>query len=600
MSQLTIKAPSHQYGDQVRSSVDGVMGHYFNVRVANELEVGGVETGIAELSFHKTWKLETRTHHETRTGQLSGQNYQTLSSCQQAVSRICEIIESGFHNGFTHALESFVASSPARATWEQACDLGYYDTVYQYIHSCSTCDGQGRNTCSGCHGRGRSRCGYCSGQGQLSCSTCGGNGQTGSGQQRTFCGGCGGTGRSNCHTCFGSGESQCGSCGGRGEHACSPCDATGYFTERYSIEVKGISALSVTTPDDLGQWQKSYMAAALNGDVEWASLSAACFLDPASVLRSADTYPIGFDIRGTLPFTEARLGLRGTTANAYFVGEKCHVFQLGNLGDAVFGPLVASLTDPQDQHGLSSVLGTPAAEQLLNVRSEPARAEAGVLRRAGVISQDVVTTLLERYQAIRAHMSVSRSSHTLKSWVRKSIKYTVLFLMLIALLDAAYGNYPEWEKTGLNMLSLWGTELPGFLLRVSYGIVLESPLAVKATWLTASIVAYLVAWPLLLSRRKMTKKRFFLGLLVSYLVLAVLYFTFFEFVNVIKVAVPQVPELHQLAAGLIRSLLLLPEAVVVGLLLGMLRLRLRNDAQLKVFVKAVGSKPLLEDLGYRA
>ncbi len=600
MSQLTIKTPSHPYGDQVRTSVDELMDHYFDTRVAHELEVGSVETGVADLRFHKTWKLDTRTHHETLTGQMSGRNFQTLSECQQAVSRTCEQIEGGFHSGFTRALESFVASSPTRATWEQACDLGHHDTVFQYIHSCNTCGGRGRNTCSSCSGQGRTRCTYCSGQGRTSCSSCGGSGQTGTGQHRTFCGGCGGSGRNNCHTCFGSGQSQCSGCSGRGETNCSPCDATGYFTERYGIEVKGISGLRVATPEDLEPWQQSYMNAAVSGDVSWASLSAACFLDPASILRKADSYPVEFEIQGTLPFTEARLGLRGTTTNAYFVGEKCHVFQLGNLGDAVFAPLAQSLTDPQDKDNLKSVLGTLAAEQVLNVRSEPARAEAGVLRLAGIIGQEAVTTLLQRYQAIREQMDVSRSSHTLKSWVRKSIKYTVLFLLLIALVDALYGNYPKWEQIGLGSLALWGHQIPTFLLDMSSRIWLHSSFMVKGVWLLASVVAYLLAWSLLLSRRKMTKKRFFLGILISYLVLLTLYFIFYGVVNMAMQVIPQVPELHQLAAGLVRSLILLPDAVVVGLLVGMLRLRLRNDAQLKAFVKAVGSKPLLEDLGYRA
>lgn len=600
MSQLTIKAPSHQYDDQVRSGVDELMNHYFNTRIASELKVSNVETGIAEIRFHKTWKLDTRTHHETRTGQLSGQNYHSLSDCQQAVSRTCDLIESGFDTTFTSALESFVAGSPTQATWQQTCDLGRHGTVFQHVHSCNTCGGRGSNTCSSCSGQGRCQCNYCYGQGRTSCGTCGGNGQTGSGQYRTYCGSCGGSGRANCHSCFGSGQSQCGNCGGRGEHACSPCDATGYFTERYTINVHGISTLQVTLPADLGQWQRSYMAAAINGDVEWASLSAACFLDATSILRNADAYPIRFEIQGTLPFTEARLGLRGTTSEAYFVGEKCHVFQLGNLGDAVFVPLAESLTDPEDQDSLQTVLGTRAAEQILSARSEPVRAETSVLRRAGIVGQDAVTTLLKRYHAIRTHMNVSRSSHTLMSWVRKSIKYSVVFLLLIGLLDALYGNYPAWEKTGLNRLSLWITDLPGFLLSLSYDLVLEAPLAVKGTWLAACVVAYLVALPLLLSRRKMTKKRFFLGLLVSHLILAVLLFCFNDFINVVNQTAPQLPGLHQLAAGLIRSLLLLPEAIVVGLLLGMLRLRLRNDAQLKKFVTAVGSKPLLEDLGYRA
>lgn len=600
MSQLTVKTPSHQYDDQVRASVDDLMDHYFDTRVANELEVGAVSTGTAELSFHKTWKLDTRTQHETRTGRLSGHNYQTLSECKQAVSHTCQQIESGRHSGFTSALESFVARSPTRATWEQVCNLGHHDTVFQYIHSCSTCGGRGRNTCSSCHGQGRTRCVRCSGQGRTSCSSCGGSGQTGTGQHRTFCGGCSGSGRNNCSFCFGSGQAQCNGCGGRGENACSPCDATGYFTERFSIEVKGVSGLRVATPEGLEDWHRSYLSSALNGGVSWASLSAACFLDPASILRKETAYPVEFDIQGTLPFTEARLGLRGLESNAHFVGENCHVYQLGHLGDAVFTPLAQSLTDPEDQDTLKSVLGTLASQQLLNVRNEPARAESGVLRQAGIIGQQAVTTLLQRYQSVREQMNVSRSSHTLKSWLLKSIKYTVLFLLVLGLVDALYGNFIEWEQTGLYMVVLWGQQLPRFVLHMSSEIWLDAPLMVKGVWLALSVVGYLAAWALLLSRRKMTKKRFFFGVVVTYLVLLVLHFIFYRFVDVAITILPGLPGLHELAAGLVRSLILLPEAVVVGMLLGMMRLRLRNDAQLKAFVTAVGSKPLLEDLGYRA
>lgn len=600
MTQLTVKRPADSYDDKVRASVDGLTDHYFNTPVASELDVSSVDTSIAQLRFHKTWKLDTRTHHETRTGQLSGNNFQTLGECKQAVSQACEHIERGRHSGFTRALESFVAGSPTRATWEQSCSLGRHDSVFQHIHSCSSCGGRGRNTCSSCSGQGRTRCGRCSGQGRTSCSSCGGSGQTGVGQHRTFCGGCSGSGRNNCSFCFGSGQAQCSGCGGRGENNCSPCAATGYFTECYSIEVKGISELRVASPEGLEDWQRSYLASALNGGVSWASLSAACFLDPATVLRNESPYPVEFDVQGTLPFTQARLGLRGLESNAYFVGESCHVYQLGNLGDAVFTPLTESLADPEDLGGLKSVLGTLAVQQLLNVRDEPAAAEGGVLRRAGIVGQPAVTTLLQRYQSLREQMSLSRSSHTLTSWVRKSIKYTLLFLLMVALVDALYGNLPKWEHTGLYMLVLWGHELPRFLLEMSSEIWLHRPLAVKGIWLACSFGGYLVAWWLLLSRRKMTKKRLFFGVVVTYFVLLLLYFVFYEFVEMASMMWPYVPPLDQLAAGLVRSLMLLPEAVVAGLLLGMLRLRLRNDAQLKAFVKEVGSGPLLEDLGYRA
>lgn len=69
--------------------------------------------------------------------------------------------------------------------------------------------------------------------------------------------------------------------------------------------------------------------------------------------------------------------------------------------------------------------------------------------------------------------------------------------------------------------------------------------------------------------------------------------------DLLRIAVPELPGLHMLAAGIAHSFILLPEAILAGMLFAMLRLRLKNDAQLKDFATEVGSQPLLQDLSYR-
>lgn len=598
MSQPENNSPEH-YGAQIRGSVDALMTHYFSAHVADKLKIEGVKTNVADLSFQKTWHLVTEKYHKTLTGRHSGNNYSSLHECKQAVASACQKIEKGHHSGFVGALESFVAKSPARATWEQGRGLGRHDTTFQHIHTCSSCAGQGRNTCSGCNGQGRCRCGRCSGRGRLLCSTCHGSGQTGSGQHRTFCGGCSGSGTLNCSFCFGNGQSQCNSCGGRGNVSCSPCDATGYFTEHYSIEVQGKGGLQVSYSNSLEDWQEVYINDALRNRVAWASLSSACFLDASTIMRQEPAYPLAFDIQGTLPFCAAQIELMGQTSHGKFVGEPCHVYQLGELGDTVFKPLINELKNPEDMTSLQAALATKATDQLLGYRNETSGAEALVLRQASIIGQETVGALFTKYHQAKEYLKASRSSQSSKAWILKSAKCSLLVLLGIALVDAICGNHVKWEETGLHSIVLYGRELPNFFLDMGSYIWLNGSWWIKAFWFGLSLVTYLVILRYLLSSRKMTKMRFLFGLFMTHVMLLMLYFLFFPLAELLRVGAFGLPRFHMLAAGLIHSFIVLPEVILMGMLIAMLRLRLRNDAQLKDFATEVGSRPLLQDLGYR-
>lgn len=148
----------------------------------------------------------------------------TLHECKQAVASTCQKnIGQGNHAGFMGALESFVAKSPAKATWEQRCNW-----TITTPHS----------------NKGNLRVGY---------------------------------------------------------------------------------------PDNLEDWQKAYINAAISNRVEWASLSAACFLDTSTILRQETTYPVAFDIQGTLPslHLESNSGGKPVTPGLWAKPAMC--FSLGIL-----------------------------------------------------------------------------------------------------------------------------------------------------------------------------------------------------------------------------------------------------------------------------
>ncbi|MDP4285372.1 MAG: hypothetical protein Q8891_13180 [Bacteroidota bacterium] len=132
------------------------------------------------------------------------------------------------------------------------------------VHTCSTCDGSGKNSCNNCSGRGAVNCSNCGGTGNCNschssgkircsscnggrkpCGTCGGTGghneynsitkqnvwkvcNSCGGSRTQICSVCSGSGKINCYQCFGSGR--CNVCNGRRTVTCNTCHGSGKIT----------------------------------------------------------------------------------------------------------------------------------------------------------------------------------------------------------------------------------------------------------------------------------------------------------------------------------------------------------------------------------
>lgn len=580
------------------SSVGELLLDYFG-QDAGQVQVEGCESASAHLSLEKYWRLSASLHHKTLTGAHRGNNYGSHAACREAAGNTRRAIEAGEMPTYVQSLEQFVAGGIERATWESEFRIGDHSETYLYTHSCSSCGGQGQTRCSPCSGSGKTGCHYCSRSGQRHCGTCGGSGIEGHDQFRKPCFSCGGSGRQRCNHCFGSGQTSCGSCSGSGSQYCSPCDATGYFTEHYRISVGARGQLAAQYPESLDDWQRRYIEAAVNDAVRWAPLSASCRLDERSVLRSEPAYPLQYTIDGDLLFTEADLTLRQKKGHGLFVGETCRTYQLDELGDALFEPMADQLADGEDSARLGAALNNRAAQNSLACRAEPASVEQTVLRRAGIVSSAAVGNFLQKYHALAAALRKKRSQQSLKDWALKALKYTALILLSIATIDMCFGNRIGWEDSGLIMLAAEPRSFLHWLWYYSEYIWFSGLIETRGVFAGGILGCYLLARWQLLSRRRSSKFRFLAGLALTNILLVGLFMMFSPVLFHMGATGFGVPGVANAVTGLVHSLILLPEAVILGLLIAMARLRQRKDLALKKYVSAVDSSPLLADLGYR-
>lgn len=588
---------SQSLAERIHASADQTLCDQFKttrsmVRVEDEAQE------VVTLDISKTWRLRAESSKERLVGGHHGNSFGSDGECSRAVRETCKRIEQGEVAVYVEKLERYVGDGLKTAIWSSSKDLGKHAKTWLHTYHCSRCNGQGKNRCSGCGGAGQCRCTACTG-GKVTCGSCAGSGWSGTAPSRYACGACHGQGKLTCNQCSGSSQVRCGRCGGRGTESCDPCRATGYFTDRHSITVSGESTLDVRPESELSSWQHRYLQAGINGKVEWAPLRATCVLDESSVERANPAYPISFEVRGSETFSEANLAIESVRGRGLFVGEDCRVYQMGDVGDALLEVCTYSLFSDDDRSDLQLGLNNGVAQRLLSNRDKPGRVEQTVLRQASIVSYPAVNSFFETYQALLQRLQVRRSEHAVRAWLKNGVKFAAYFLAAVAFLDMIYGNQIVWEYAGLHAVatrpmvfldSLW--TYTSYFWFFGFFPTFGLPAIVI-------LIVYLVIRRWLMPRRKKGKLRFLLGLLTTTLGLITAYWLLGPLVWVALSRLPALPGLAEIITGIVNSFLLLPEALLFGLLISVLRLRSSKDQALRSHVTAVGSEPLLQDLGYR-
>lgn len=589
---------TNEHSEQVARSVSELVQHYFSTPIQNQLKTSVTASSLQPLKLDKTWTLHAKVQQETLVGRQGNNQFGTFRECEKAFNSDIEKIKSGSVAGFVEKLSRFVAEDPLKGLWQRTCPLDNYGS-YFYVHHCSQCGGHGQQTCSSCSGRGKKLCYSCAGSCQMTCvGGCSGSGYIGHGDFRKVCGSCGGRGTATCTGCFGAGERRCDDCVGRGKHSCNPCNATGFFTEQYWLTVFGIGTIQMQHQAGLPDWQEDYLTKALEQQANCPPLSEACALDFSTLLRREQDYPIKFQIDGEVRFTEARLELHDTVSNGMFVGSHCQAYNLDQLGDAVFKPVINSLEVNQSATKLRKSLTLSASEQLLSNRNNAEANQSTALLATNIISSEAENAFLQRFKQLTDGLGRRRSALSTATWLRNSAIHAFVFLALAAIFSAASSKRVNWEQVGINAvvndrnffeeffeftIFHWFSGIP-----YTYGITAAGMLAI-----------YLICKWLLSSKRKSTKLGFiagifltnclvFLGLVMLTPALAIAFETSFA-----------IPSPSSFWASFVESLILLPEALLLGTLIAMLRLRRANDSRLLSFVKEIGSEPLLKDLGYK-
>ncbi|WP_024459628.1 ECF transporter S component [Marinimicrobium sp. LS-A18] len=582
---------------QIQASADRLLCDQFyvsqsGIRVDNAIEQ------VARLRLSKTWCLRAESHREQLVGTPSGNRLSSAAACQRAARETVGRIERGELDTYVNRLEHHVMDDLKNALWSSSTSLGKYPDTWQHSYACSRCHGRGENTCGGCGGRGRVRCGACSG-GKITCSSCAGSGYSGTAPSRYACGGCGGAGRVNCYQCAGQSEVRCGRCGGGGTESCTPCRSTGQFTDRYSVTVTGEGQLDVTPETELAPWQSRYLQAAVNQRVDWVPLRSSCRVDLDQATRHTPAYPIGFSAEAQLRFAEADLAQGRVRGHGFFVGEHYQGYDLAGIGDGMLGAGAEMLDKEHSVDNLAVGLTNGVAETLLAHRAEPARLGQTLLVKANLVSSEAINGFFDRYRALLERLQARRAEHSVRDWSKKAGAFTLVFLAVVAVLDALYGNQVGWEYGGLQAIA--GQPL-NFVISLGVYTSYIWVLGLIPTFgLPALIIigVYLLLRRWLFPRRKRGKLRFLIGLLATTWVLITLYWLLGPLLSAIFSRAPALPGPASLVTGAVHSLLLLPEAILCGLLASALRLRANKDQAIKRYTAQIASEPLMEDLGYR-
>lgn len=583
-----------EYHNRLTTSVNDLTKHYFNIEYEQELEVSSLEVELTEITLKRTWTLSATYQQKRLTGRYSGNEMGSIKACVDAAQSRCASIRDGQVSGYVASLEQHVTKDPISTLWSDSLDFGKDSLDFLHVYRCESCSGDGEHTCFSCHGRGHKTCLSCHGSGRYSCGGCGGSGRSLDG--RSSCSSCGGSGKSHCGGCSGRGDVSCAGCHGRGTVHCGPCGATGFFTEYFEIHVKPKARLAAAWPPDITSWGEEYIHRALDGEVSWAPLKAACHPKLPTVERDSKTYPIRYEIKADLPLVSSSLSLKGgETRTGWFVGRACHPYYLHGLADNLFCSSVAGLADTEETATLRNTLQTNAAHELLQFRAGEDTNNALVCRQ-GLIGEELAGRFLTEYRALVANLNEGRSRHSLGQWVRKGLKYALVIMLMIASFDAVFGNSMPWENGGLFNAS---REPEYFLASIFVGTVYIWYSLLDGNWgpPLALVLFYFAVYRFFLSQRRITLLRVAGGLLAT-TCFSLFVFQLLPSLANHSIAAPSAPYPSVVFAALVNALILAPDALVVGFLLAALRLRNQADSKLKKNIGTIDCAPLMADLGY--
>lgn len=562
-----------------------------------------VQTARVVLKIHYAWSLDASISSLTHQGQCRiGTLLSGKSETEERAKEYVTQIDSGSHQTHNQALLDYITgTSKLKAVWQNSVDLGKDERLFSYITACGRCCGVGQNVCTCCSGKGKTLCSFCRGTNRETCSSCYGRGHYTSGNTTQSCGACFGSGVTTCRRCLHSGYDQCNICTGTGNELCSPCGATGYFTHEISFNVRGVRKGTLEWDEtNTDAWINNYLNAALKNTYPWVPLEETVHIESSGVQREDKTeYPFKMKAEGLLLAVKARVQLGSAKAECEFYGDGMVPLTLGQIGNFEANRLAEDVKKgskkPKELSGLLELGIYDKVLALRNNDKQELRDLFPVITR--LISEDAATELLQAYNGVVSDFKEQRNSLSYLRWLANSIPWMLMLFSFVFITNALFFGQLSWDKTGLPVLNGSVNELVWF-----WGDFFGYDFKRRfMTFTISGVIVYSIGRLLFMTKRVRSfwilLWEFFVCANIGLLLLFMFHHNVFYIVNNSLVADFQ--GLNEVMASVVLSLQLVPEVLIIGLTLGLLRCRRKLDSKTKSTVDLIEVHALAEDLGYR-
>lgn len=578
------------------------------------------ETFNVDVRIACRWELMAQEVIERYTGEHRiGEMFYDDSIAEATAQKYIAQIKNGECQAHNDTLLEFIFNNRLEAVWDSSLKLED-DRQLSCKVACRTCTGKGQVRCGGCAGKGKKKCPKCNGRGQVDCTTCQGSGRPGrlyDYNKRVYklcwgCGNYGSSGQVKCESwsCRG-GKITCKTCRGKGELACDKCKATGCFTIKRTFTVSGVVAeRTLESPPEIPEWINNYISeAAKNPDTHPLPLAQTTSIYPPRIEYKTD-YPYVLKAPGALPATSATLlAADKQESQCKLFGEEFHPYDLGMVGDYASSRLTQQvLNNKADMEKLQPLLLQKIFGILLPLRNS---AQSDIKNsypfRIRLLSDEAGNNLLSAYNAVVDVYKNARSILSIKSWLKLSLIWMLVIFILLTMVNSIYIGQLDWRESGFTAHYYWqniweeaqsknysrASPLSGFTL------FLESqPTPYLLHFYICLILGFCLAKLFFLVQRALTFLRF-AGEVLAGASLGCVIFLLFQpaFLRVTTVTVYP-PGLNELIAGLVMSLSLVLELVVLGLFAGLFHSRRNVDRRVRRQIKNNSVIELEQDLGY--
>lgn len=547
------------------------------------------------------WSLEVELQSRSLTGKRNiGTRLDSKDKVIEASRQLIHQIQAGGHQTHNRSLLNYVTGyDKARAVWVDKKSLGQDERIFSHITTCDTCNGHGNYSCTGCGGSGYTTCHFCHGSNQISCGSCGGSGRFHSGNQVLNCSACFGSGRTNCYHCYFHGYDTCVRCGGDGLEDCRPCDATGYFTHKVSFAIYGKRhAALYWEADNTAPWINDYLRGSLRGQFPWLPLHTTIRIDPDTICRDETIdYPITMQAAGILPACKAEISQGTTQTSCELFGEGLDPLTLGHIGESSAERLARELPRKADTPGtLSALLGLGLFDTLLAMRKNKTIDFTSLYPVIiDLISAASAEKLLDAYRATVNDFKKRRAKVGLASWLAHSVPWSIILFILIGIPNALFPTQLDWTQSGI----LGVENSVQHLLSGLEAIADFDESAIIAFCISGTIVLALARLYFTVPRERAAWRHLLDFVACSLLGMFLLIGLFPARQDSASALTPHTPGLNEIVTASVLSLQMLPEILLLGLTLGLLHSRRKQDLRAKNQVDQIAIPALAEDLGYQ-